>query len=99
MPQCHHQTSLTACTLFENTKLAMTTWYFGDLFADTAQDAVRPTKSRLAAQTTGDKQLMAIQLRRVKGFRKTSLARYAQTLAALWQKGVVGRPVVFYYDR
>lgn len=150
--KCHHQTSLIAGTIFENTKLALTTWYLAmylltqhknglsalqlgrelgvgyssawllkhklmQVMLERGQQQVLSERIEIddaylggertgkrgrgspnkvpfiaAVQTTADKQPVAIQLRRVKGFRKASLAHYAQTSlqpgSIVWSDGL-----------
>ena len=150
--RCHHQTSLIAGTIFENTKLALTAWFLAIYLLTQHKSSVSalqlsrdlgvryktawmmkhklmqvmlerqqhkvlsgriemddaylggeragrlgrgsPNKVPFIAvvQTTEDKQPVAIQLRRVKGFRKTELARYAHASLSpectVWSDGL-----------
>ncbi|MCP4283674.1 MAG: IS1595 family transposase [Gammaproteobacteria bacterium] len=150
--RCRHQTSLTAGTLFENTKLELTTWYLaiylltqhksglsalqlsrdlgvryktawmmkqklmqamlerqqtkqlsdrveiddayigGERAGKRGRGAHHKVPFIAAVQTTEAKQPVTIQLRRVKGFRKAPLVRYAQTSlrpeSTVWSDGL-----------
>ena len=150
--KCHHQTSLIAGTLFENTKLPLSTWYLaiylltqhksgvsalqlsrdlgvryttawtmkhklmqvmleherekmlfdrieiddaylgGERAGKTGRGSPNKVPFIAVVQTTKDQQPVAIQLRRVKGFRKTALANYAQTSlrpgSRVWSDGL-----------
>ena len=150
--RCHHQTSLIAGTIFENTKLALTAWFLAIYLLTQHKSSVSalqlsrdlgvryktawmmkhklmqvmlerqqhkvlcgriemddaylggeragrlgrgsPNKVPFIAvvQTTEDKQPVAIQLRRVKSFRKTELARYAHASLSpectVWSDGL-----------
>lgn len=150
--RCHHQTSLTAGTVFANTKLALTTWYLaiylltqhkngisalqlgrdlgvryttawmikhklmqvmlereqhktltdrieiddaylgGERAGKTGRGSPNKVPFIAAVQTTINKKPVTIQLRRVKGFRKSSLAHYAHTSlragSTVWSDGL-----------
>lgn len=150
--KCHHQTSLIAGTIFENTKLPLSTWYLaiylltqhksgvsalqlsrdlgvryttawtmkhklmqvmleherektlsdrieiddaylgGERAGKTGRGSPNKVPFIAVVQTTKDQQPVAIQLRRVKGFRKTALAHYAHTSlrpgSRVWSDGL-----------